>query len=324
MCLAACAPSHASLHRNVATAAAAQHAQHQLWRTLREAGAKTGQVAELPAGRGQHHVVLLQAVLRGAAAALYRLDHHAGEAALAHRLVDACADAGVFAIKLQVFDTEQLLVADAPAPAHVQAASLRAFFAQYELRPETYAAIVCHARERGLAVVATAFDASSVAMLDALGIDAFKVASGDLTHAGLIADVSRSGRPVILSTGLSEAPDVARAVGWARDAGAATLAVLHCVSAYPTPDDQQNLRAVGTVARPFDLAVGLSDHGMDSDAALRDLAAALAGRGRRADLTTSGGVSFVSAYDPDGIRIVVAHPSPEELPRAIVAPRLYS
>lgn len=63
---------------------------------------------------------------------------------------------------------------------------------------------------------------------------------------------------------------------------------------------------------------------VDSDAALRDLAAALAGRGRRADLTTSGGVSFVSAYDPDGIRIVVAHPSPEELPRAIVAPRLYS
>ena len=194
--------------------------------------------------------------------------NHNGEAALAHRLVDACADAGVFAIKLQVFDAEQLLVADAPAPAHVQAASLRAFFAQFELRPEAYAAIVRHARERGLAVVATAFDASSVAMLYALGIDAFKVASGDLTHAGLIADVSRSGRPVILSTGLSEEPDVARAVGWARDAGAATLAVLHCVSAYPTPDDQQNLRAVGTLARTFDLAVGLSDHGMDSDAAL--------------------------------------------------------
>jgi N,N'-diacetyllegionaminate synthase len=194
--------------------------------------------------------------------------NHNGDAALAHRLVDACADAEVFAIKLQVFDADQLLIADAPAPAHVDATSLREFFARYELEPGAYDAIVRHARDRGLAVVATAFDPSSVAMLQALGIDAFKIASGDLTHAALIADVSRSGRPVILSTGMSEERDVADAIGWARDAGATTLALLHCVSAYPAPDDQQNLRAVGTLARTFDLPVGLSDHGMGGDAAL--------------------------------------------------------
>ena len=194
--------------------------------------------------------------------------NHNGDATLAHRLVDACADAGVFAVKLQVFDADQLLVADAPAPVHVHAASLRQFFRRFELDAPTYAALVRHARDRGLAVIATAFDADSLAMLDALSLDAFKIASGDLTHAALIAAASRTGRPLVLSTGMSEEPEVVTAVRRAREAGARTLAVLHCVSAYPTPDDQQNLRAVGTLRRLLDVPVGLSDHGAGADAAL--------------------------------------------------------
>ncbi|HTV03314.1 MAG TPA: N-acetylneuraminate synthase family protein [Luteitalea sp.] len=194
--------------------------------------------------------------------------NHNGDAALAHRLVDACADAGVFAIKLQVFDADQLLVAEAPAPVHVHAASLRDFFRRFELSAPAYASLVRHAHDRGLAAIATAFDADSLAMLDALSLDAFKIASGDLTHAALIVAASRTGRPVILSTGMSEEPEVVAAVEWARAAGASTLGVLHCVSAYPTPDDEQNLRAVGTLARLLGLPVGLSDHGREPDAAL--------------------------------------------------------
>lgn len=194
--------------------------------------------------------------------------NHDGDAKLAHRLVDACADAGAWAIKLQVFDAQELLVADAPAPAHVHAASLRDFFARFELEVDAYRALIAHARARGVAVIATAFDAMAVEMLDDLGIDAFKVASGDLTHALLIEQVARTGRPVILSTGMSSESDVSNAVDWAVGAGAHTLALLHCVSAYPTPDDQQNLRAVATLAREFTWPVGLSDHGMGGDAAL--------------------------------------------------------
>jgi N,N'-diacetyllegionaminate synthase len=194
--------------------------------------------------------------------------NHNGDPQLAHRLVDACAEAGVWAIKLQVFDADQLLVPSAPAPAHVQAASLRDFFRQFELSADAYARVVQHARDRQLAVVATAFDSRSVGMLDALGIDAFKIASGDLTHAMLIEHVSRTGRPVLMSTGMSEAGDVWNAVDWAVSSGARTLALLHCVSAYPTPDAQQNLRAVATLAREYRLPVGLSDHGMGTDAAL--------------------------------------------------------
>lgn len=194
--------------------------------------------------------------------------NHNGQADVAHRLVDACADAGVWAIKLQVFDAAELLRDDAPPPAHVQAGSLREFFARFELSIETYAALLVQARARGLVTVATAFDNRSADMLERLGIDAFKIASGDLTHALLIEHVARAGLPVILSTGMSTEGDVWNAVDWAVGAGARSLALLHCVSSYPTPDDQQNLRAVATLARQFKLPTGLSDHGMGADAAL--------------------------------------------------------
>ncbi len=194
--------------------------------------------------------------------------NHNGDPQLAHALIDACADAGVWAIKLQAFDAAQLLVADAPAPAHVQAASLREFFRRFELDVDVWPALVARARARGLAVIVTAFDAHAVDTFAALGVDAFKIASGDLTHALLVERVSRSGRPVILSTGMSTDGDVSNAVDWAVSSGARTVALLHCVSAYPTPDDQQNLRAIATLARHYPLPIGLSDHGMGADAAL--------------------------------------------------------
>jgi N-acetylneuraminate synthase/N,N'-diacetyllegionaminate synthase len=194
--------------------------------------------------------------------------NHDGDPDLAHRLVDACADAGAWAVKLQVFDADELLVHDAPAPAHVRAASLRDLFARFELPSTAYAALVQHARARGLVVIATAFDEGSVDMLEDLGVDAFKVASGDLTHVLLIERVARLGRPVILSTGMSTQSDVWNAVDWAVGAGARSLALLHCVSAYPTPDHQQNLRAVATLAREYKRPTGLSDHGTGGDAAL--------------------------------------------------------
>lgn len=194
--------------------------------------------------------------------------NHDGDAEIAHRLIDACAEAGAWAVKLQVFDAGELLTEDAPPPAHVDAASLRAFFARYELGADACDALARHARDRGLMMIATAFDAPSLRLLQGIGMDAFKIASGDLTHVQLIEQVARAGRPLILSTGMSTEPEVRAAVAWAQGAGASTLALLHCVSAYPTPDAEQNLAAVGTLARAFPLPVGLSDHGMGPDAAL--------------------------------------------------------
>src|SRR5262249_23035608 len=92
------------------------------------------------------------------------------------------------------------------------------------------------------------------------------IASGDLTWDQLIDRCARTGKPLIISTGMASLAEVGHAVDVARRAGAAQLALLHCVSAYPVPAGSENLRAIATLARTFLLPVGLSDHGADERA----------------------------------------------------------
>lgn len=187
--------------------------------------------------------------------------NHGGRLADALALVDAAASAGASAVKLQTLYAENLVAASCPPPAHVGATSLREFFRTFELDAGGHRAVVERARRHGLAVMSTPFSECVIPMLEALDLDAYKIASGDLTNDGLIAAAARTGRPLILSTGMSDLDEVVRAVTVATDAGASELAVLHCVSAYPTPIDSQNLRAIETLAAATGLPVGLSDHG---------------------------------------------------------------
>lgn len=186
--------------------------------------------------------------------------NHGGDLAQALRLVDAAAHAGATAIKLQTLFADRLVAASCPPPAHVDATSLREFFAAFELDAAAHRAIVARARVHGLAVLSTPLSEDVVPMLDALGIDAFKIASGDLTYDGLIATAVTTGKPVIMSTGMSTLEEAARAVRVARCAGGHQIAVLHCVSAYPTPSGSENLRAIATLATSLEVPVGLSDH----------------------------------------------------------------
>lgn len=201
--------------------------------------------------------------------------NHGGAVEQALRLVEGASAARAHAIKLQVFEASRLVAVDAPGPAHLGGRSLQALFRGHELDLDACAAVIEHARTLDLAVVVTAFDEDMVAALDRLEVDAFKIASGDLTHVSLIEAAAHTRRPLVLSTGMSSEAEVATAIGWAAGAGARTIALLHCVSAYPTPHDQQNLAAVRALSGRFGLPVGLSDHGMGRDAAL--LAYALGG-----------------------------------------------
>ncbi|HEY6361667.1 MAG TPA: N-acetylneuraminate synthase family protein [Vicinamibacterales bacterium] len=186
--------------------------------------------------------------------------NHGGDLQQAIALVDAAASAGARAIKLQTLYADRLVAAWCPPPAHVNVSSLREFFSTFELDADAHRAIVTRAREHELAVLSTPFCEDVLPMLEELDIDAYKIASGDLTHDGLIAAAARTGKPVILSTGMSSLTEVLRAVNVARRAGAEGIAVLHCVSAYPTPPGAENLRAIHTMACALDVPVGLSDH----------------------------------------------------------------
>ncbi len=234
--------------------------------------------------------------------------NHDGDPARALALVDAAARAGASAVKLQSLRAETLVV---PGPAggalaHVDAPSLRDVFARYELDDAAHRAVAARARQHGLAWLSSPFDEAAVAMLAGLGCDALKIASGDITHHRLIACAAATGRPLVMSTGLSTLEEVGAAVACAREAGARDLALLHCVSAYPTPDDQQNLAAIRTLATVFGVPVGLSDHSADG----AGMAAAVA---LGADLYER----HIKASDDDPVIDGAVSSSPEALARLI-------
>jgi sialic acid synthase SpsE len=165
---------------------------------------------------------------------------------------------------MQTFRAEELVAASCPPPAHVLETSLRHFFQQFELDRAAHMAIAERAKNQGLAFVATPFSLSAVEMLVDVGVDALKIASGDITYDGLIAAAADTGLPLIMSTGMSTMAETAHAVAIARDHGARSIALLHCVSSYPVPEGSENLGAVQTLAHLFDVPVGLSDHARDT------------------------------------------------------------
>ncbi len=215
--------------------------------------------------------------------------NHGGSVQEALRLVEAAAQAGASAVKLQTLTGETLVAPECPAPVHVRASSLRQFFRQFELDAEAHAAVARLARSHGMAFISTPFHEDAVDLLEALDVDAYKIASGDITYERLIERVAATGRPMILSTGMSTVAEIARAVACARGAGARQLALLHCVSAYPVPQGSENLAAVATLAAEFHVPVGLSDHGTDTVAAAVAVALGASLYEKHLVLTSGGG-----------------------------------
>ena len=193
--------------------------------------------------------------------------NHDGSVERALGLVDAAAAAGAVAVKLQTLDAAALVAPGAPAPAHVSATSMVDFFRRYELDEAGHTRVVARARERGLAVMATPLSEDAVDLLERVGIDAYKIASGDITWETLITKAARTGKPVVISTGMSTLAEAQRAMLWAARAGTGGVALLHCVSAYPVPQGSENLRAIATLGLACGAVVGLSDHGADGFAA---------------------------------------------------------
>ena len=236
--------------------------------------------------------------------------NHGGSLDRALAMVDAAAAAGASAIKLQTIAADRLVLPQAPAPAHVKAASLRDFFRTFELNWEAHKAVASRARRLGLAVMTTPFFEEAVPVLESLGFDAFKIASGDLTYDGLIAAAAGTGAPLVVSTGMATLDEVRHALEVARTAGAGGVGVLHCVSAYPTPVHDENLRAIPTLAAACGVPAGLSDHG-------RGLASAVAAVALGADLYER---HFVLGDDPDAIDRPVSS-TPEEFAAIVEAMR---
>lgn len=190
--------------------------------------------------------------------------NHDGAVETAIELVDAAADAGAEAVKFQTFDSAALATPGADLAAYqrergAHAADQREMLERLELDAGEFQRIARRCRERGVLFLSTPFDLGSAALLSELGVPAFKVGSGELTNLPFLRALSAYGLPLLVSTGMATLDEVSAAVDAVAQGGAA-LVLLHCVSSYPAPAEEANLRAIDTLRAAFGVPVGYSDH----------------------------------------------------------------
>lgn len=186
---------------------------------------------------------------------------HEGSVGMAHAFIDAAANAGADAIK---FQTHIASAESTPAePWRVRFSSQDAtrldYWRRMELPESAWRELAEHARERGLLFVSSPFSLEAVELLARVGVDGWKIASGEVAHHALVEAVARTGQPVVLSTGMSPPDEIDEAVALVRRHGA-PLAVLQCTSLYPCPPEQVGLNLIGAFRERYGCAVGLSDH----------------------------------------------------------------
>ncbi len=203
--------------------------------------------------------------------------NHNGSTELALRLVDAAADAGADAVKFQAFKAERLVSATAPKAEYQIAAtgggeSQFEMLRRLELPHEALAAVQARCASREILFLATPFDDESAALLEAMNVPLFKISSGDVTNLPFLTHVARTGRPIVLSTGMCDILEVGDAVRTIRAEANDSIVLLQCVSNYPADPADSNLRAMQTMAAAFQVAVGYSDHTLGNEVSLAAVA----------------------------------------------------
>jgi N,N'-diacetyllegionaminate synthase len=193
--------------------------------------------------------------------------NHNGDLALAKQLIDVAAAAGADWVKFQTFSADRLVTIGAKKAAY-QAENTAADESQFamlrrlELTRDMHEILIDHCKLRGIRFFSTAFDMQSVDLLVELGLEAFKIPSGEITNLPYLRYIGRYGKPVILSSGMSTLGEIEAALEALERAGTSRsrITVLHCNTEYPTLMADVNLRAMRAIHDAFGVAVGYSDH----------------------------------------------------------------
>src|SRR5215471_14361992 len=182
------------------------------------------------------------------------------------RLVHAAKEAGADAVKLQTYTSDTITIDCDAAPFRIGKGTIWEGRNLHQLYGEAYTPwewqpkLKVVAQELGMALFSSPFDPTAVEFLERMDVPAYKIASFEIIDLPLIATVARTGKPIIVSTGMATLEEIQDAVDCIRATGNSQIALLKCTSAYPAPPEEMNLATIQDMAARFEVPVGLSDH----------------------------------------------------------------
>ena len=239
--------------------------------------------------------------------------NHNGSTELAKKLIDVAVHSGADAIKFQTFKAENL-VSKKAQKAEYQKQTTDSTESQFEmikkleLDVDTHQALMAYCAEKNILFLSTPFDHDSINLLNKLGLDIFKIPSGEVTNLPYLKQIGALNKQVILSTGMANLGEIEAALAVLVSAGTQRkrITVLHANTMYPTPMEDVNLKAMQTIGQAFDIAYGYSDHtlGIEVDIAAVAMGASVIEKHFTLDKTMEG-PDHKASLEPDELKAMV-------------------
>jgi N,N'-diacetyllegionaminate synthase len=239
--------------------------------------------------------------------------NHNGSIVLAKKLIDVAVESGANAVKFQTFKTENL-VSKKAEKANYQKTTTDALESQFdmikklELNSEAHKELISYCQNKKIMFLSTAFDHASINLLDKLGLQIFKIPSGEINNLPYLKHIGSLSKKVILSTGMSTLKEIKEALSILTKAGMnrENITILHANTMYPTPLEDVNLNAMLTIKKEFNLSVGYSDHtlGIEVDIAAVAMGASVIEKHFTLDKTMHG-PDHQSSLEPDELKLMV-------------------
>lgn len=237
--------------------------------------------------------------------------NHNGDIERAFRIMEIAHKSGADALKMQSYSADTLTLKSDRPEFQIRGGlwdgrSLYDLYSWAQMPWDWHGPLFEKARELGITLFSSPFDSTAVDLLESLGAPAYKIASFEAIDLPLIRYVAETGKPIIISSGMASAEEIAEAVATARDAGCQSIVVLKCVSGYPAPAEEYNLRTISDIQQRFGVLAGLSDHTTDNVTAIASVGVGACVIEKHVTLDRNGcGPDDSFSLEPDELKALV-------------------